>query len=215
MGKRTYAYIKDLLTERTTEIIAGDLRLSKKLGSVGTPRGSVIEPILFNLVVIGVAERLSRVARVRHTIYADDITLWVPGGSDRHLENTLQEAVDAIEEQLDGSGLVCAPSKSELLVIPLKIAARNTTDNEPAREQETIKIKTSGGHTIPDVEKIRVLGLLIERKRVNGETVNRLAAKVTTAIRLIKRVSAGARHPSSPFFGTFRPDLVREKRFSI
>ncbi|XP_072142785.1 uncharacterized protein [Dermacentor andersoni] len=190
MGKRTYAYIKDFLTERTTEIIAGDLRLQKKkLGSVGTPQGSVISPLLFNLVMIGVAERLSRVARVRHTIYADDITLWVPGGSDGHIEDTLQEAVDAIEEQLDGSGLVCSPSKSELLVIPPKRTARKTKGNEPAREQDTIKIRTSGGHMIPVVEKIRVLGMLIERKRVNGETVNRLAAKVTTAIRLIKRVS--------------------------
>ncbi|XP_050026180.1 uncharacterized protein [Dermacentor andersoni] len=38
-GKITYAYIHNFLTERTTEIIAGDLRLQKKeLGSVGTPR---------------------------------------------------------------------------------------------------------------------------------------------------------------------------------
>ncbi|XP_077536539.1 uncharacterized protein LOC144148888 [Haemaphysalis longicornis] len=190
MGNRTYAYIKDFLTGRTTEINAGDLRLKeKKLGSVGTPQGSVISPLVFNLVMIGVAERLSRVAGVRHTIYADDITLWVPGGSDGHIEGALQEAVDAIEEQLGGSGLVCSPSKSELLVIPPKGAARKAKGNDPAREQEKIEIRTSGGHTIPEVAKIRVLGMLIERKRVNGETVNRLAAKVTTAIRLIKRVS--------------------------
>ncbi|XP_070392943.1 uncharacterized protein [Dermacentor albipictus] len=193
MGKRTYAYIKDFLTERTTEIIARDQRLQKKkLGSVGTPQGSVISPLLFNLVMIGVAERLSRVARVRHTIYADDLTLWDPGGSDGHIENTLQEAVDAIEEQLDGSGLICSPSKSELLVIALKRAARKTKGNEPAREQDTIKIKMSGGHMIPVVETIRVLGMLIERKRVNGETVNRVVAKVTTAIRLIKRRRAAS-----------------------
>ncbi|XP_077550626.1 uncharacterized protein LOC144163745 [Haemaphysalis longicornis] len=68
MGRRTYAYIKDFLTNRTTEINAGDLRLPEKLlGSVGTPQSSVISPLLFNLVIIGVAERLSRVAGVRHT----------------------------------------------------------------------------------------------------------------------------------------------------
>ncbi|XP_065311746.1 uncharacterized protein [Dermacentor albipictus] len=61
--------------------------------------------------MIGVVKRLSRVEGVRHTIYADDITLWVQGGSDGHIESTLQEAVDAIEDQLNGSGLICSPSK--------------------------------------------------------------------------------------------------------
>lgn len=59
MGRKTYEYIKDFLTERTTEICAGDLQLEeKKLGSVGTPQGSVISPLLFNLVMIGVGNRL-------------------------------------------------------------------------------------------------------------------------------------------------------------
>ncbi|XP_037570630.1 protein YkfC-like [Dermacentor silvarum] len=103
MGRKTYEYIKDFLTERTTEICAGDLQLEeKKLGSVGTPQGSVISPLLFNLVMIGVANRLERVTGVRHNIYADDVTLWVPGESDEHIKTTLQEAVNAIEEQLDG-----------------------------------------------------------------------------------------------------------------
>ncbi|XP_049511435.1 S-adenosylmethionine sensor upstream of mTORC1 [Dermacentor silvarum] len=62
-----------------------------KLGSVGTPQGSVISPLLFNLVMIGVGNRLERVTGVRHTIYADDVTLWVPGRSDGHIETTLQK----------------------------------------------------------------------------------------------------------------------------
>ncbi|XP_054925374.1 uncharacterized protein [Dermacentor andersoni] len=41
MGRGTYQYIKDFLTERTTEICAGDLQLEKKkLDSVGTQQGS-------------------------------------------------------------------------------------------------------------------------------------------------------------------------------
>ncbi|XP_037504908.1 uncharacterized protein LOC119380336 [Rhipicephalus sanguineus] len=123
----------------TVEIHAGDLQLpEKKLGSVGTPQGSVISPPLFNLVMIGVAERLSRVSAVRHAIYADDITLWVKRGSHAHIEDTLQAAVDAIEEQLDGSGLVCSPSKSELLVVPPKGVKKK--EREPRRDREKITI---------------------------------------------------------------------------
>ncbi|XP_072142945.1 uncharacterized protein [Dermacentor andersoni] len=187
MGARTYNYIKDFLTGRTTELCAGDLRLQeKRLGSVGTPQGSVISPLLFNLVMIGVAKRLSRVEGVRHTIYADDITLWVPGGSDGHIESTLQEAVDAIEDQLNGSGLICSPSKSELLVLPPKYARRKKSE---ARDYEAIKIVTRNGHVIPEVDKIRVLGMIIDKRRGNGETISRLTAKITNAIRLIRRVA--------------------------
>ncbi|XP_077547566.1 uncharacterized protein LOC144159740 [Haemaphysalis longicornis] len=167
MGRRTYAYIKDFLTNRTTEINAGDLRLPEKL----------------------LGSRLSRVAGVRHTIYADDVTLWVPGGSDGYIESTLQEAVEAIEEPLDGSGHICSPRKSELLVIPPKRSTGRTKGDKSERERDKIRIKTRSGLTIPEVEKIRVLGMLIERKWVNGETVNRVTAKVYAAIRLIKRVS--------------------------
>ncbi|XP_077531669.1 uncharacterized protein LOC144144172 [Haemaphysalis longicornis] len=156
MGRRTYAYIKDFLTNRTTEINAGDLRLPEKL----------------------LGSRLSRIAGVRHTIYADDVTLWVPGGSDGYIESTLQEAVQAIEEQLDGSGLICSPRKSELLVIPPKRSTGRTKGDKSERERDKIRIKTRSGLTIPEVEKIRVLGMLIERKWVNGETVKRVTAKV-------------------------------------
>ncbi|XP_077534634.1 uncharacterized protein LOC144146565 [Haemaphysalis longicornis] len=102
--------------------------------------------------------------------------------------HTLQAAVDAIEEQLDGSGLVCSPSKSQLLVVPPKGVRKKKRD--PRRDSEKIMIRTSGSQVIPHVEKIRVLGMLLERGRCNGETINHLTAKVNTAIRLIKRVSS-------------------------
>ncbi|XP_077531005.1 uncharacterized protein LOC144143064 [Haemaphysalis longicornis] len=41
LGRRSYNYIRDFLSERTVEIHAGDLQLPpKKLGSTGTPQGS-------------------------------------------------------------------------------------------------------------------------------------------------------------------------------
>lgn len=52
MGERSYSYINDFLTDRTAELRAGDIQLQDKLGSTGTPQGSVISPLLFNLVII-------------------------------------------------------------------------------------------------------------------------------------------------------------------
>nr|XP_037276004.1 uncharacterized protein LOC119168713 [Rhipicephalus microplus] len=105
MGERTFAYVKDFLTNCTTRLVAGELQLPlKQLGSTGTPQGL-------------------------YTIYADDITLWSTGGSDSHIEAALQEAVAAVEEQLRPTGLKCSPTKSELLVISPRSARRPTTQN--------------------------------------------------------------------------------------
>lgn len=95
MGRRTFSYVKDFLSDRTTTIHAGDIQLpSKSLGSIGTPQGSVPSPCLFNLVMIDVANHLASLPDIRHTIYADDITLWVTGGSNGHIEvYTLQQAI--------------------------------------------------------------------------------------------------------------------------
>lgn len=178
--------MKDFLTGRTAELRAGDLKTEeKRLGSQGTPQGSVISPMLFNLVMIQVAKRLCELEGLKHTIYADDITLWVDGGSEAHIEFTLQTAVDAIEESLEGRGLRCSPSKSELLIDqPIK-----THRITKQREHEKIKIRTRDGNTIPTVSKIRVQGMTIEALGRNGDTVTRIPGKAANATRLLKRVT--------------------------
>ncbi|XP_077560865.1 uncharacterized protein LOC144175701 [Haemaphysalis longicornis] len=123
MGERSFQYVKDFLTERTATIVAGDLELpTKTLGSRSTPQGAVISPTLFNVVVIGVAERLG----------------------------SLPRAVEAVEEQLQGTGLQCSPAKSELLL--LRPPRSNTTDND----EPNINVRTSDGTTIPKVDTLRV-----------------------------------------------------------
>lgn len=184
MGETSYNYIKDFLTDRVVELHAGDLQLKEKmLGSTGTPQGSVVSPLLFNLVMIGVAEALARTG-VRHTIYADDITLWVTGGSDAYIESQLQAAVTAIEQHLFGTGLVCSPAKSELLVLEPK-----RRGHTPQREANRIKIVTASGQRIPEVSRLKVLGMIIG-KNSNGETLAKLNSKTAEAIRLIRRISS-------------------------
>ncbi|XP_077543351.1 uncharacterized protein LOC144155642 [Haemaphysalis longicornis] len=178
--------LQSAFDKRTVEIQAGDQQLPvKELGSVGTPQGSVISPLLFNLVMIGVAERLSEIPEVRYTIYADDITLWVPGGSDGHIETTLQTAVYVIENHLANTGLRCSPQKSELLIIPPPGRYRKKAEEESTK----ITIRTRDGTVIPKVQTLRVLGMTLEASRSNGTTVDRITTKLGIATRLIKRIT--------------------------
>lgn len=184
MGERSFNYIKDFLSNRTTTIHAGDTQLSPKtLGSVGTPQGAVISPILFNLVMIDVANHLARIPDLGHTIYADDITLWVAKGSDGHIEETLQRAIEVVETRLEGTGLVCSPAKSEFLILPHR-------ERKPcASAADNIRLHTRDGTTIPRVQTLRVLGLYLDAHRRNGLTIHKLEAKTTAAIRLIRKIS--------------------------
>lgn len=111
LGARSYAYICDFLTRRTPKLCVGELNLEEReLGSVGMPQGSVISPLLFNIVVIKVAKRLEEQG-IEHSTYADDITLWSLSDMEEEAQDDLQEAVNAIKEDLEGTGLVCSPSK--------------------------------------------------------------------------------------------------------
>ncbi|XP_075550265.1 uncharacterized protein LOC142583658 [Dermacentor variabilis] len=117
LGNRAYSYVQDFLTNRKVSLTLGKLASEdRSLGSVGTPQRSVISPMLFNLSMIGLSEHLNAIQRVHHTIYADDITIWVCEGSDEEIEQRLQTAVEVVEEYLVGTSLVCSPEKSELLL---------------------------------------------------------------------------------------------------
>ncbi|XP_077548041.1 uncharacterized protein LOC144160720 [Haemaphysalis longicornis] len=160
LGKSSHDYIRDFLSHRTLELQAGDLELpERELGSVG------------------------------HTIYADYITLWGPGGSDGHIESSLQEAIAAIEQQLAGTGLKCSPQKSKLLVIPPPGRYRKRAEEEASK----IKLFTCDGTEIPRVSKLRVLGMLLEANGGNGATVERRSERnrINAAIRKTYNAALG------------------------
>ncbi|KAH6920357.1 hypothetical protein HPB50_028655 [Hyalomma asiaticum] len=124
--------------------------------------------------MIGLADGLSRVSGLRHTIYAGDITLWVKGGSHGHIEDTPQATVDhrgatrqlgadVFTEQVGTAGDTTEGSEKE--------GAR------PQKEREKTMIRRSGSQVIPHVKKIRMLGMLLERSRANYQTINHLTAK--------------------------------------
>ncbi|KAM7290312.1 hypothetical protein ISCGN_026957 [Ixodes scapularis] len=91
-GQRTYDYITAFLTGRTATIGIGHLRSNTfKTISKGTPQGSVISPLLFNIAMKDLPPLLQNIPHLRHAIYADDLTLWTPTGSMETLKDLLEE----------------------------------------------------------------------------------------------------------------------------
>lgn len=144
LGSRFHSYVSSFLTDRKAKLRIGDFRSEDVLlGGRGTPQGAVISPMLFNICMIGLSERLARVEDVKHTIYADDITIWCSGGCEGRVEEAMQEAIDVTEEYLRPTGLRCSPAKSELLLYR-KEKGRRPKDWKPVSES-SISLRTCYG----------------------------------------------------------------------
>ncbi|KAM7293050.1 hypothetical protein ISCGN_026180 [Ixodes scapularis] len=115
---------------------------------------------------------------VPHSIYADDLTLWCTNRRKEVVQGTLQRGIEIIEEALMGSGLECAPEKSELLVC---YAGRCRWD-----EMRLI----AGGGPVPRVDALRVLGLFVQEKAGNAVMLGKIQGKVASALRMIQRVTS-------------------------
>lgn len=190
LGERFHTYVSSFLRDRKATIKLGQIKSDGyALGARGTPQGAVLSPLLFNIAMRDLSVRLDRIGGVNlnHALYADDITIWCGGGSDAAVERALQEALDVTEEFLEGTGLVLSPTKSELL---LYRPDRKGRKFDTPLDQVPIELRTKTGQRIPRVDSLRVLGLVINAKGSNVQTIARLSAKTENMLRLVSRVTS-------------------------
>ncbi|KAG0415315.1 hypothetical protein HPB47_007501 [Ixodes persulcatus] len=183
-GRRTYEYVSSFLKDRIATLGIGDQRSGLiLLTGRGTPQGSVLSPTLFNIAMAGLPSILNNIPRIRHSLYADDITVWVESGSDGEIQDALQTAADATQEYARAARLSCAADKSELLLIrgmaKIKI-----------NEEITVSID---GKPIPSAKRLRILGLQLQTGAKASFTVQMLRKQCQQIAHLIRRVTSKRR----------------------
>ncbi|KAG0416806.1 hypothetical protein HPB47_006120 [Ixodes persulcatus] len=127
-----------------------------------------MSPYLFNVAMICLPAKLEKIARLQHSIYAHDITMWVTGGSDGYIEEVLQEAIPVVELR-----------NSELLLLRPKRGGKEKSNIDLFAQR----------HRIPQVKSIRVLGLRIQAHGNNREMIQALVGTAYQVARLIARIS--------------------------
>ncbi|XP_037555290.1 uncharacterized protein LOC119431920 [Dermacentor silvarum] len=81
LGTNFHKFASSFLRDRRATIKLEDLKYEPyDLGSFGTPQGSVVSPLLFNIAMRGLAAELSSLDGIKYSLYADDITIWSVGG---------------------------------------------------------------------------------------------------------------------------------------
>nr|XP_054919234.1 uncharacterized protein LOC129380950 [Dermacentor andersoni] len=188
VGTPTYNYIANFLHHRTAELPVGDLCSDKvTMGTRGTPEGAILSPFLFNITMRGLPTLLDTIPHIKHSIYADDITLWTNSGSDGEIQDSLQQAIDTVHTYVQAYGLVCSPTKSELLVIRERRVRRPVPDPQ---KLITLHIAT---HPIHPVQTIHVLGMLMQNNSQNSEAIQRLRTTAHQINGLIRRITTRRR----------------------
>ncbi|KAM7306485.1 hypothetical protein ISCGN_010188 [Ixodes scapularis] len=88
-GKRMLNIIKSFLCNRTFEVRSGRDEPKQFSSCVGVPQGAILSPLLFNVVMTGVARELELIHGVRFTLYADDITIWTEADDHEDTESAI------------------------------------------------------------------------------------------------------------------------------
>ncbi|KAG0415320.1 hypothetical protein HPB47_007506 [Ixodes persulcatus] len=178
VGERIFKYIQNFLSSRQVQVSIGGFQSDLQTpGGVGTPQGAVLSPFLFNIAMKDLPTKLQGIPNLHHSIYADDVTLWMAGGSDGAIQDSLQEAIRIVEAYAKERGLACSQEKSELLLMA------GTTVKSPSSI-----ILQVGGKDVPRVRRLRILGLWLEEDGKNTYSIGVLRNHAQQVGRLIARV---------------------------
>ncbi|XP_064470800.1 membrane metallo-endopeptidase-like 1 [Ornithodoros turicata] len=139
----------------------------------GVPQGSVLSPILFNIVMAGLRGCVGR--KVAISIYADDICIWTTGKSCPALQRRLQLALDAIQQYLSLAGLDISTEKT--VVIPFT-----------RRNMRPFQLSVAG-IPLKHVSHHRFLGLTVDARLSWRRHIASLEIKIHRWIAVIRRLA--------------------------
>ncbi|XP_064469904.1 uncharacterized protein LOC135384641 [Ornithodoros turicata] len=118
IGGKAAAFIHALLSNRSFRVRLGSTLSSPRPQNLGLPQGSILSPLLFNLVMAGLPKALpATTPPLQLSIYADDICLWTNGKDPWKLMKTIQKGVDVTTEYIRGLGLTPSAEKTRVMLL--------------------------------------------------------------------------------------------------
>jgi len=149
--------------------------------SAGVPQGSVMGPLLWNIVYDGVM-RLTLPQGCQLTCYADDVALTVVGKHLNAVENTCSVAVQVISNWLLTVGLELAANKTEAVLVSTRAVV------------EIAHIRV-GAQIISSERAIGYLGVMIDTRLCFREHLSYVQEKAANTSRALVRIMLNTRGP--------------------
>jgi len=115
---RMFNWIKDFLMKRTIQVKVGNVS-SKTVGiENGTPQGSVISPVLFNIMINDIFGKVERGFGL--SLFADDGAIWKRGRNVEFVLKQIQRVLLSVEEWGNTWGFKISPSKTKYIIFGFK-----------------------------------------------------------------------------------------------
>jgi len=96
VGGNMHRFISDSLTDRIIQVRVGNVLSDKVQMDNGTPQGSIISPMLFNIMINDLPSPTANTAE--SAIYADDSSAWSSGKNLKTINSDIQKHLDGVNK---------------------------------------------------------------------------------------------------------------------
>ena len=171
-------WLESYLSNRSLEVVVEGQTSSRYPITAGVPQGSILGPTLFLLFINDMEDHVP--SGVELAIYADDTTLYCQIASVDEVEKvnqTLQTAVDAIQEWGDAWSITFEPSKSQSMNITNK------------RDHWALLPIKFGKSTVPEDQAVKLLGVTFDCKLTFRAHIRHLAVRANQRLVFLRRAS--------------------------
>lgn len=151
--------------------------------SAGVPQGSVLGPMLWNILYDGVL-RVPLMGQAETIAFADDLALIISADDKESLIICANECLYRINRWMNLQKLSLAPNKTEAIII------------KGPRKREGITF-TLCETKVNTVKKVRYLGIYLDDRGTFGEHVMEIARKVETKLAVLTRIMPNVNGPGS------------------
>jgi len=168
-----FAWIADLITDRTFQVRIGDEHSDIYILENGTSQGSIISPTLFLMMINDMPNSLSSTSV---SLFADDSTFFKPGPNIIWLQRAVQKDLDVLQHWCNTWGFKISTEKTVGVLL-------THSTNRP-----NIKIEV-GGSPINIKHSARFLGMIFDKSLTWSEHIEYVINKCNKRLNLMRAVS--------------------------
>jgi hypothetical protein len=168
------AWIRDYLNDRTFQVRVQSSKSSLQQILCGVPQGSVLGPLLFNIFIDDMIEKITTADK---GLFADDLSIWVTSQKIEGVESKLQQAIEEVEAWSAIWRMKLSSTKT--------VCTLFTRLNGQGNRKLDIKLH---GKRIKHDNKPKLLGLKLDKNLTFYDHIQEINARVDRRINMMRSI---------------------------